>query len=162
MQVEILSVNVNSKGKYQEADIAYKDKDGKTQGKKIVSFGYPEVFKLLSNAKANEIYEIKAVKENNFWNWAEAKKIGETTAPKAVGTPRSTYETPEERAMKQVFIVRQSSLSNAIEFCTLIGNKKVTPGDILDLASTFEDFVFNGKQKTPMQAIQEMEDDIPL
>ena len=51
MQVEILNVEVANLGKYQEANISYKDRDGKSMGKKVVSFKYPDVFATLSKKK---------------------------------------------------------------------------------------------------------------
>lgn len=171
MQVEILNVEVANLGKYQEANISYKDRDGKSMGKKVVSFKYPDVFATLSKAKVGETYEVKPVKEGNFWNWTEATKAASVGAPSPVAgqaTPRSTYETPVERAARQVYIVRQSSISSAIEYFRLLDNKKAKPADILGMARIFEDFVFNrveateSTKKDPISAIKEMEDDIPL
>jgi len=171
MQIEILSVAVNDMGKYKEANVSYKDRDGKSQGKKIVSFKFPEVFSAVVDAKPGNIFEVKPVKEGNFWNWAEAVKV--EGGPKAAtlenvkATPRSTYETPEERAARQVFIIRQSGLSNAIEYFKLTEHKKAKPADVLALAQTFEDFVFNRvestkEKKDAISALKEMENDIPL
>jgi hypothetical protein len=172
MQIEVLGVEVESKGKYKEANVSFKDRDGKVQGKKVVSFNYPEVFSVLSAAKAGETYDIKAVKEGNYWNWAEAKKTGMATGTTSQESSslkvRSSYETPEERAARQVYIVRQSSIASAIEYFNLIGNKKATLVDVLSTARTFEDFVFDrkeasrGKNVDAIEAIKAMDDDIPL
>lgn len=169
MQIEILNVAVDNAGKYQEANVSYKDRDGKTQGKKLVSFKFPDVFDVMSKAKVGEIYDVKPVKEGNFWNWAAAVKLDTKTASPetAKAVPRSTYETPDERAARQVYIIRQSSLSNAIEYFKLTENKKAKPADILALAQTFEDFVFNRveatkEKKDAISELKEMEDDIPL
>lgn len=48
----------------------------------------------------------------------------------------STYETPEERAKKQVIITRQASVNAAIEF--LRNNKAITVDQVLDIAKSFE------------------------
>lgn len=163
MQIEILNVVVDSKGKYQEAQLAYKDRDGKVQGKKIVSFKFPEVFEILKNAKEGEKYEIKPIKEGNFWNWAEAVKFeASQTAVVSKATPKSTYETPEERAVKQIYIVRQSSISNAIDYYKLTEAKKVKPDDIIALAKEFEAYVFNSQSDKTDGGLSEMDDDIPF
>ena len=77
------------------------------------------------------------------------------------GTPRSTYETPEERAKKQVYIVRQSSIANAIQFYALVNVEDVTNSveNILATAKQFEHYVFS---TDPVQELIDMEDDIPL
>jgi hypothetical protein len=67
---------------------------------------------------------------------------------KATPSPKSTYETPEERAKKQVYIVKQSSLSNAIALLnadgknTITGGKKYTKEDVFALAQELTDWVF--------------------
>ena len=58
---------------------------------------------------------------------------------------KSTYETPEERAKKQVYIVRQRSISNAIAFTNnnlTALPEGVTVEELLDVARKFENYVF--------------------
>jgi hypothetical protein len=56
----------------------------------------------------------------------------------------SNYETPEERAKKQVVIVRQGVLNAAIAFAK---DKDVTSDGILDFAKEFEKYVYKDLTK---------------
>ena len=77
-------------------------------------------------------------------------------------TPKSTYETPEERAARQRLIVRQSCLSNAVE--TLKVDKKgVDPTEALKLAERYVGWVFGEEASVSSIApdFSDMDDDIP-
>ena len=64
MQIEVVSVSVEDKGKYQMATVAYR-KDGKLGEKKLMSFGGGvEAYKVLSKAQAGQVFEVKAVKND--------------------------------------------------------------------------------------------------
>jgi hypothetical protein len=56
-----------------------------------------------------------------------------------------SWETPEERALKQVYIVRQSSIANAIALLAVEG-PGITPDVewVIATAKTFENYVFDG------------------
>lgn len=77
----------------------------------------------------------------------------------------STYETKEERAVKQRYIVRQSSISSAIELLTSNGLES-TVGDVLNVAKQFEAFVFgeklSGNTDQPANEYVDLNDDIPF
>jgi len=130
-----------------------------------MSFGNAAgVFARLTSAKPGDAFEIKSEKnDKGYWDWIGIDNAGATsvTAAKPAGnaTPKSTYETAEERANRQVLIVRQSSLSNAIEYYKL--NSKIFPTieQVTELASYFEDFVF-GKKDTPVDPIDSLESDV--
>ena len=136
MQIQILSVSITTtptaKGSYQTADVAYKNLtyQGKVEGKKVMSFGATkDAFATLATAQAQEIYEVNVVKNDKGYNdWVSmVKGGGNAGAPTkaAAGVTgsalarTSTYETPEERAKRQVFIIRQSSISSAIAALSL-------------------------------------------
>jgi hypothetical protein len=176
MNITILSVDIKTvptaKGSYQTADVAYKNNSfqGKVEGKKVMSFGATkDSFSTLALAQPGESYEVTIVKNDKGYNdWvsmakAEAGANSPAVSAPAGGkapaaTPRSTYETPEERAQRQVLIVRQSSLSAAVNLL-LAGAKTPPPVEnVLALAKQFEDFVF-GKQA--LGPISEMSDDFP-
>jgi hypothetical protein len=80
-------------------------------------------------------------------------------------SPKSTYETPEERAARQVLIVRQSSISSAVEFA--VAHKVKDPQEVIAIAKQFEDYVF-GNDKVKQEVVEvkpnfsDLEDDIPL
>lgn len=176
MNITILSIDIKTvptaKGSYQTADVAYKNNSfqGKVEGKKVMSFGATkDSFSTLALAQPGESYEVTIVKNDKGYNdWVSMAKAEAGAASPAVSapaggkapaaTPRSTYETPEERAQRQVLIVRQSSLSAAVNLL-LAGAKTPPPVEnVLAIAKQFEDYVF-GKQ--PLGTVHDMENDIP-
>lgn len=158
---------------------------GKVEGKALFSFGANEgAFKVLQNAAAGEVYEIEVVKNTQGYNdWVSATKSNGAAAPassasapgRSANTPstggytatKSTYETPEERAKKQIYIVRQSSIGAAIE--SLVVGAKTPPktDEIISRAKEFEAFVFGDSADEDVSGtdgfkdLDEM-DDIPL
>ena len=180
MKIQILSVEVKTvptaKGSYQQADIAFKNLtyQGKVEGKKLMSFGAgAATFKELTAAQPSAIYDITVVKNAaGFNDWtqavpstadsAEAQVYQPSTPgakPTATTATRSTYETPEERAAKQVYIIRQSTLSNAINCLSVGGKSPPKVDDVLALAKAFEDHVFG--KVAQMDDFSDMADDIP-
>jgi hypothetical protein len=176
MNITILSVDIKTvptaKGSYQTADVAYKNNSfqGKVEGKKVMSFGATkDSFSTLALAQPGESYEVTIVKNDKGYNdWVSMAKAEAGASSPAVSapaggkapaaTPRSTYETPEERAQRQVLIVRQSSLSAAVNLL-LAGAKTPPPVEnVLAIAKQFEDYVF-GKQA--LGPVSEMENDFP-
>lgn len=159
--VEVLSVSVEDKGKYRMCEVAYKGNDGKITSKKLMSFNYPEVFNSFANAKQGNVFSVEMVKnDKGYWDWTTATTGGAMSkpAPASIGnaSPKSTYETAEERANRQVLIVRQSSLSNAVEFLGLNTKKIPTAQEVVEVASFFESYVF-GKTSKP-EAVDEFVD----
>ena len=155
MQITILSVTVEQvPGKdYKKAEVAYRDQAGKVMGKKVMSFVNKDVFATLEAASAGEVYDVTSEKDkNSFWQWtAVTKAVAGTTAPASGGktslpSPKSTYETPEERAQKQVYIVRQSSLSAALNFLNTPARAGEQFGteEVIAIAKEFEEYVFSG------------------
>lgn len=152
MQIEVLSVSVEDKGKYKMMEVAYKS-DGKVTSKKVMSFGNAaDVFKRLVTAKPGDAFDIKSEKnDKGYWDWVGISDgTGAVAAAKPAGnaTPKSTYETAEERANRQVLIVRQSSLSNAVSYMALNNKKVPSVQEVVEVAKFFESYVF-GKQDTP-------------
>ena len=134
--------DVENKGKYNQLNVSYQS-DGQDKEKKIMSFTYKDVYETLMKGQAGDAFEIKLVKDDKYWNWTEAKSLGREAVPESSssggGVMKRTggWETPEERAVKQVYIVRQSSISNAIA----MGAKKAE--DVIALAKQFEAYVFS-------------------
>jgi len=151
IKIEVIKVDIEAKGKFQQATIAYYGPDRKVDAKKLVSFKNKDVYDKLTNALPGDVFEVTSEKdEKGYWQWTSASSLGKNTdgtgtAP-ATGRPttatRSTYETPEERALRQVYIVRQSSVSNAIAFYEAVKGKP-SVDDVLATAKTFEKFVFD-------------------
>ena len=181
MKIEIINVQSTTKptakGSYQQLDVAYKNLDfqGKVEGRKIMSFTNKEVFATLSKTTNGQVYEITRVKEGEYWQWSAAVLQGDdgggtnmtqsvSNASKPSASPKSTYETPEERASRQRMIVRQSSISNAIETLK-VDKKAVGIDDVLQLAQIYFDWVMGNKtDSSPDMALDigDMNDDIPM
>jgi hypothetical protein len=184
MQIEIVANPVSTvptaKGSYQVIDLAYKNKSfqDKLEGKKVMSFTNKDVFAALQKASFGDVFNVSRVKnDKGFWDWTAVSSdvlvadvpssVSISSAPVKTGnvTPKSNYETAEERAARQVLIVRQSSISSAVEFA--VANKLKTTGEVLEIARKFEEYVF-GKEVTatveetpPGNFFEDMEDDLP-
>ena len=181
MKIEIINVASQSKpaknGTYTQLDIAYKNLDfqGKIEAKKVMSFTHKDTFAVLSKATLGQVYEIERVKEGEYWQWTSAKLVGNdapttnsSNISKPNATPKSTYETPEERALRQRMIVRQSSLSNAIDTLAVNpGKDKLDTDQVLALAKVYFDWVMNPTDNKLMSDtvapdFSDMDSDIPL
>lgn len=158
MNITILSIDIKTmptaRGSYQVADVAYKNNtfQGKVEGKKVMSFGATaKAFASLAEASPGESYNISIVKNDKGYNdWVELTRGDASVAAATSATPaasksaptKTTYETPEERALRQVLIVRQSSVSSAVAM--LVAGAKTPPKteEVLLVAKQFVDFVF--------------------
>lgn len=167
MNVTILNKDISTQpakkpgGKpYQLVEVAYKNNSfgGAVQGKKITS--YSKAFTAVSDANIGGTYEVQTEKNGEFVEWVSLSPAGQplsvqpTTSVSAGGTSqvprlpvsqtatRSTYETPEERAKKQVYIVRQSSISSSIAALSVGSKSKLSANEVIELAVQFEAYVF--------------------
>lgn len=172
MQIEVVANPVSTiptaKGSYQVIDLAYKNKSfqDKLEGKKVMSFTNKDVFAALQKSSFGEIFEVSRVKnDKGFWDWVAVSTGGANTvpaqteqvaAPARTGTvtPKSNYETSEERAARQVLIVKQSSISSAVELA--VANKVKDPQEVIAIARQFYDYVFgNDKSKAYAEEAKE-------
>ena len=183
MRIEIINVQAATKptktGKtYVQLDVAYKNltREGKIEGKKIMPFQNPDVHANLQKATMGQVFEVTTVKEGEYWQWSNVQEVAkggnmepQTSAAssgyasKGTPSPKSTYETPEERAARQRLIVRQSCLSNAVE--TLKVDKKgVDPTEALKLAERYVGWVFGEEAKVDVPEVDfdYMKDDVPM
>lgn len=163
MQIQVVTTTVETKptqkGNYQQLEVVYKNLtyQGKIESKKLMSFGAnATAFKALAEAPAGSQWEVTVVKNDKGYNdWtAVVASTGAVAPPQAavaaktqIGA-RSTYETPEERAQRQVLIVRQSSLSAAVATLA-VGSKTVKPDDVIAVAKQYENYVFDIKDPGP-------------
>lgn len=164
MQIEIVKVGKPYKeGRFGKLDVEY-IRDGKNVSRKLAAVGETEkVVKILADATPGDHYEIQIEKKGDFYNWNDAKKVEAVAAAAKTSyqAKTNTYETPEERARKQVYIVRQSSITNAIEVLKTHG-EKVDAEEVKALAQEFVDFVFDSKNDPYEQAtFENSEDDKP-
>jgi hypothetical protein len=178
MQISVIDVGQptthagNNGRSYQMIEVAYKNESGQIQQKKLFSFRNPDVFKSAQTWEKGQAIHVQAEKnEKGYWEWiglgeAAANSSPSPTASKPSGNTRvtgSNYETKEERAARQVMIVRQSSISSAVSALTA-SNNVPSSEDILSLAKQFEDFVMSN-ETTPNKAdggVDNFEDDVPF
>ena len=151
---------------YQSMEVTYKNDSGQVQSKKLMSFSNPDVFKQAKEWKKGDVVDVNTQKDDNgYWQWVSigADQIAQATSNtgNTKATTRvtgSNYETKEERAQRQVMIVRQSSISSAITALTAEG-KRPSVSEILGMAKEFENFVMDNNSAI---SVADMEDDIPL
>jgi hypothetical protein len=145
---------------YKEMDIEFLDLDGDRPKKKhLVSFNFKD-FDKIAEAGIGSSWEIttKPAKDPQYVDWVDATPItaeARVEASKATAGPgefrpsapyKSTYETPEERAKKQVYIVRQSSINASIEFLKAVKPSGFATDNVLHVAKVFEAYVFGHDQ----------------
>lgn len=190
IQIQVLSVTTETKptakGSYQQLEVAYKNLtfQGKVESKKIMSFGaQKDVFPVLATASGGSVYEVEVVKNDKGYNdWikvtksdgavsasapAASTKVSNSLSGAAPATTKGTWETPEERAKKQIYIVRQSSISAAIAMLTPGRKNEIKPEEVIGIATTLEAFVFGTDAVADVVAqdlggIDTMAEDIPF
>lgn len=150
MRITVLKVAVNevqgTKGPYQVAELAYKNNEGQLKSFKVMSFNR-DVFEVVSKVSANDMLDVEFKKDpKGYWQMISAKVTGKAdpATATAAGQAKGNWETSEERAARQVFIARQSSISNAIKLLEL---QKAKPSveDVVTIANQLTEFVFSGK-----------------
>jgi hypothetical protein len=163
--IKVLDVSEASQpaGKtYKQLTVSYTDiASGKTEGKKVMDFVSQDVFNTLLGASNGSVYTVGRVKVNGYWNWTSIK-VADAAAAKQVMSPASSaptaarsststakpervgsWETPDERSAKQVYIVRQSSISAAIALLAAEGpGINIDADEVIALAKKFESYVF--------------------
>jgi len=188
MIVQVVAVEVGTAkskaGKdYEFVEVTYKNKSfqDKVESKKHNQYGDKNVFNALKEAKNGDVFTILRNKDDaGFWQWIGIES-GANSAPSAAApsanraapaatnsaptaAPRSNFETPEERAKRQIFIVRQSSIGHAVE---LLKTEKKVPSvdEVLDVAKRFEIYVFGIRDEETtteqLPKFDDLEDEIP-
>lgn len=147
----------NGGGSYKGTRLTYRDSEGAIKEKCIHENALkynPTLKNQLSELSGGDDFTMVMEKEGDFWNIKGITKgvvendpspatvgNGKTSATSSNPSPRSTYETPEERAKKQVLIVRQSSVTSAIAYSATL--KTPLPiNEILKTAEQITAFVF--------------------
>ncbi len=167
MRIQVTSVGgiTSKQGKfkpYKLYDLEFIDQEsGREKKRQMLEFNSGAAFQKLLDAGIGSTWEVttKPAKDPQYTDWVDATPVAaeeQEEAPKAKGkavkatttaTPfKSTYETPEERARKQVYIVRQSSITAALTFCNHDGGSQDIQ-EVLNVAKQFEAYVF-GVQNT--------------
>lgn len=172
ISLEIISVGApqtvpTKNGKsYQCVEVAYK-KDGKIEGKKIVSFTNPGVFQAVQELSQGEIVSVTTEKGQpnaqgqSYWQWEAIGAVSpaQTQAATAAAPSGGGYAKTQE---VQVMIVRQSSLGHAVALLAVQGDKKVSYASVVDIARHFEAYVLGKEPPSAMKDIADMQDDVPL
>jgi len=181
MKIKVVAVEkgtgTSKAGKpYDFLELTYKNLTfDKVESKKVMPFGAKEVYATLQNSSSGDMFTIQREKDaNGYWQWIgiaqgdvqieqHAPQAASGAAKPATTTPKSTFETPEERAKKQVYIVRQSSISSAID--TLKTDKKnPTKEEVVQVASFYESYVFGIDAEPAVTKLTEYDpdEDIPM
>lgn len=133
--------------KYKVCELGYKTDDGKVKGMRIFGFGdHKAIFDVASTLQPGDVVDAQFKQnEKGYWEFAELIKtdLKPNQTPTSFAAPaRGNWETPEERAARQIMIVRQSSISSAVMLAA--GNKeKAGPDDIIGVAKIFEAYVLD-------------------
>jgi hypothetical protein len=178
MQVNVVDVSslnthqAKNGRQYQSIEIMYKNDQGQAQSKKLMSFSNPAVFKAAQEWAKGDVIHVSTEKDGNgYWQWTAVGSAESTSdtrtnnaaAPtQAKATTRvsgSNYETKDERAARQVMIVRQSSLSNAVATLAIEGSK-ATANDVISLAKLYEGYVLGSEPSGA--SINDLDSDIPF
>lgn len=155
VNVDVEHVDKGNGKSYEIAEVLY-DLDGVKRTQKVLSFANPTVFKTVKSATKGDTFNVTVIKNPqgfNQWNSITksdasvssdaASSDSGTSTRTATNTARgSTYETTEERAKRQRLIVRQSSLSNALELLTAGAKAPPDKEAVKALAEEFTDWVF--------------------
>lgn len=164
MRVKIVSVSVETvagRKNYKKATVIYTF-NGQARTQNVMDFANPAVFKTVAswenNVPTDEVEVEVGKNAGGFNEWrsigasAGAAQQSDGPASAAPTAPRSgTYQAPvrdfenrEERAARQVLIVKQSSLTAALKYLELKGITDLTMEDVRDIAQDFTDWVFEG------------------
>ena len=164
-----ITTKPTAKGSYQMITLAFRnEQSGKLEEKKLVPFGgehNARCFKIAQDASEGRLYEVTAEKGEQYWEWKDMKALPPDTVVNAsvaapvksnslqTTTGARTYETAEERAERQVLIVRQSSLSAAVATLAIGAKSVVDPSKVLELAQQYTNFVFQKEAKTAQTSL---------
>lgn len=148
MEIEIVAVTVTQPEgkKFQNMEVIYKNLSfqGKVENKKINSYYGKDVFTVLEGAKPGTVFTITREKNGEYWEWKTATKavcvLQDTSDYLVEAKTGSTNRTYVADETKQDMIIRQSSLSTAVNYGK---ERNYNEDDVLDLAQKFVDFVYN-------------------
>lgn len=152
----------NGGGSYPGTRITYRDKDGSLKEQMLhenATKYNAELKDAIASLKQGDTFTMIKEKEGAHWNVksiingvvsappqsAPAAVSGGATSASGNSSPKSTYQTAEERAQVQVYIVRQSTLTQAINYLQLSKDFDATPANVIEIAKQFESHVFGNE-----------------
>lgn len=161
INIEVIDVEYSTpptksgKGTYDLLTVTFKNEEGKVEAKKVLGFATPKdsFMKLRQAVKGDTFAIVREKNDQGYWDW---KEVDTQTMPvnKPAAAPayqKPTYETPDERAQRQVYIIKQSSIGHAVE---LLG-QGAEPEEVIKVAEKFVNYVMGTR-------VQDMSDDIPF
>lgn len=129
---------------YSIANVVYTFK-GQQKEQKLFSFSNPQVFKDVQTYKGQEVSVEVAKNDKGYDQWAKISPAGAASASPAPVTGKvagSNYETADERKQRQLLIVKQSSITNAIATLSPGAKGALDASLVLALAQKYVDFVY--------------------
>ena len=153
MKIKVISFELTQKDKYSVAEVTYRslDREGKVSSKKVMSFN--KVYETASKVQKDEVYDITSEKDkNDYWVWTAMVKSDEKDVQTVsasgsnfrVAKSTNTYETPEERALKEVRLARKNGLNVAVEYLKATKGAKFNVDEVITVAERFADFAIAG------------------
>lgn len=150
---EVVSVSLETEAKKQDGgtypawQLIFKDRDGKIKDitKHVNGLKYTKgLAESLKSLQAGDKFTAVLEKKgafNEVTMIVKGEDVAVAAQPASTGrVTGSNYETPDEREWNRVRIIRQSSISNAIN---LLKTDKVSPNidDVMAVAARFAEFV---------------------
>lgn len=174
MQIEIIDVvredlpSKNGKGTYGQLTVTYRS-GGRVQEKKLIAYSNPAVFKTIEKLTKGASVDVTSVKnDKGYWDWTAVNEGGAAVATQSNSAPSNTrvtgsnYETKSERAIRQRYIIRQSSISSAVDSLAVGAKSPLNPADVIALARKYEEYVFEQPNLAELQdGLNALEDDVP-
>lgn len=140
--IEVIDVAVEEQAKngrtFSVMTVTYKDvSTGKIDAKKLFSFSADKnLWGTLKSASKGTVLSVEVEKgDRGYWEWT---RMVDTPAKGNSTAVRPNWETPEERAARQLYIIRQSSIASAVEF---LKDKTESVERVLTVAAEFEKYV---------------------
>lgn len=158
----------NGGGTYPGTRITYRDNgDGSLKEQMLhenATKYNPELKAAIASLKKDDVFTMVKEKEGAHWNVksitngvvqaARTESSGKTSTSSVSSgstgssSPKSTYQTAEERAQTQIYIVRQSTITQALTWFNLANlkpNESPAVEDVIAVAKQFEAHVMGTK-----------------
>lgn len=130
---------------YVAVELTYKDTEGRTKNKKLMSF-QRDIYNVLSSAMPGDTYEVKTEKKGQFWEWMGAEKVTGAAAVAAAAPVRAGGGGYGGK--NDVQIARSVALKAAVDW---VKDNTTDVDNILQIANRFEDYVLNGLRDDNME-----------
>lgn len=139
---------------YTKMKIIYESEAGQKKTYQLVSFANPAIFAAMQKANLGDKFDVTVgTNDKGYDTWTAISAVSAAAAAPKQGVPgtssasstvgrTSTYETPEERALKQRLIVRQSSLGYAIQSLTPGSKASLKTEEVFAVAEEYASFVY--------------------